>query len=500
MELFFTDLGSLRRSGPDTSLTGVALPPLPPAALQALENLSVPDGMPFFLDAAGRYDRVLNKFFRDLSADGCRSPRTWRAYARDLHLFARFLDERCGGTPLLRASKDDLRSYYRARRLGLAAVTERSWNRAIAALDRFYRWALSEDLIAALPFDYRYATANIPGHDGSTTVRSNQFLERVGPSEEVKCITLDDYLRFRDIGLLGRLPDGRPDPSFRGRNALRNAAFAELLVTTGLRLTEATRILKAELPDPAADTTANVKTFRMQLAHLTAKRAKGRLVHIPRRVLRDFVLPYIQEDRDNAVAKAVQAGHYRRLDNLLLVTRWTAIHCRLAGHATKKLDYAAIGPEDRAKLFSIGDDGFPSEPGLLWCTEQGLPTEPENFEAVFIRACERCARFGFDIRVTPHTLRHTFAVYMLSELIRASLGSVVDLRQQRRDLDEGAYRRIVFDPLDRLRRLLGHRSLTSTYIYLTYIEEAQELVDQAVDQWSARLGSPDDLLNDEETL
>jgi integrase len=51
---------------------------------------------------------------------------------------------------------------------------------------------------------------------------------------------------------------------------------------------------------------------------------------------------------------------------------------------------------------------------VLWLTEGGLPMPMAAWEAVFMRASARCRRFGLDIDVTPHMLRHTFAVHMLT--------------------------------------------------------------------------------------
>jgi integrase len=50
---------------------------------------------------------------------------------------------------------------------------------------------------------------------------------------------MDDYRIFRDVGLRGLALDGTERPGARDRNGLRNALFADLLVTTGLRLEEA---------------------------------------------------------------------------------------------------------------------------------------------------------------------------------------------------------------------------------------------------------------------
>ena len=87
---------------------------------------------------------------------------------------------------------------------------------------------------------------------------------------------------------------------------------------------------------------------------------------------------------------------------------------------------------------------------------------------------------GIEVEVTPHTLRHTFAVNMLSMLIREQIGSVFDPQDQH----GAAYRRILGDPLQKLQHLLGHASITSTYIYLDSLAEAQELVEAAADRWA----------------
>ena len=42
--------------------------------------------------------------------------------------------------------------------------------------------------------------------------------------------------------------------------------------------------------------------------------------------------------------------------------------------------------------------------------------------------------------------------------------------------------------------MLGHASISTTYKYLTYMEEAEEIVDAAVGSWSDRLGAPSDFV------
>ncbi|MER8788334.1 hypothetical protein NKH71_10790 [Mesorhizobium sp. M0983] len=129
----------------------------------------------------------------------------------------------------------------------------------------------------------------------------------------------------------------------------------------------------------------------------------------------------------------------------------------------------------------------------LWLNEAGRPMTPAAWSVVFRRASARCCALGLDLRVGPHALRHTFAVHMLSMLIREQIGSV--LSDGPPDTPGSAvYRRMIGDPLQKLQRLLGHASIASTYIYLDSLEESRMLVEAAAERWGAALdGEPGDL-------
>ena len=121
-------------------------------------------------------------------------------------------------------------------------------------------------------------------------------------------------------------------------------------------------------------------------------------------------------------------------------------------------------------------DGTPNEPAALWLSEIGLPVRPNSWEVVFARASSRCRSFGLDINISPHQLRHTFAVHMLAMLIQHRVRDAA--------LPAGpmeGYRQILGDPLQQVQRLLGHASLTTTYIYLDHIATRADTVDAAVE-------------------
>lgn len=494
MELLYTDYARLAAMpAPDGEELG------PAELLGVLRRAALADGMPFILGTDGGYDDRLNGFFRELPLNGVRSPRSWTAYATDLLTFARYM-ETVHGLTLWDVTRDHLAAYYAVRR-GLVPATDpqdgappgdnpqvsaASWNRSVAAIDRFYRWALGRAYIDALPYSSRELTCLINGHD--VTVHVNELTERGARDSDIKYVSIDDYLTFRDVGLRGLSPSGEPDPSFRGRNGERNATFADLLVTTGLRLTEAGSLLVTELPREvprAAPGDPAIKNLPLDLAPATAKGRSGRVIRLPLRILRR-IASYAALERANAIARAAARGAYERPGARVLVLEVTRQRCTvLRGGRPEWQRVAEWTPERRRAAYLRGPDGAAREPLALWLTEQGLPMVPATWEAIFEDACARCRHHGFDIAVTPHTLRHTYATYMLAQLIREQIGKLFESPPDADAIRGAAYQRLAGDPLRTLQKLLGHRSITSTFIYLSNVMEAQRLVDDAIDRYAA---------------
>jgi site-specific recombinase XerD len=484
VEIFFTDYHQLTECSPNEQ-----------SLVEALRSAGVPDRMPFLLASDGSYDLQLNRFLRELPHNGVRSWHSWKSYALDLLTWCRFLQEH-RGTTVWKATRADLIVYHQARRGGLAplssdptpdlasaaSISAASWNRTVAALDKFYQWAREEGYVSTLPFTYREAHSLHGYH--LVTVRRNTAFERAARHQEMKFLTMDAYLFFRDVGLRGRLPSGAEDAAFCGRNGERNAAFAELLITTGLRLTEANSLVLPEVPalrEPVP------KSVPFLLAPATAKGQKGRKISMPTRIVRQ-ITSYCEIERANAIARGQQRGVYERWPHFLRVVQasrrtWTV----QVGDETTTLLVSRLTPQVRRSALLCRADGTVEAPMNLWLTEHGTPMTSDNWEAIFAQASARCCRLGYELYVTPHMLRHTFAVHMLAQLIRAQIGVLFERPADDPSRRADAYRRLAGDPLRTLQKLLGHATITSTYIYLDNVLEAQALIDDALDRYAGEL-------------
>lgn len=470
-QLYFTDGSSLRAP---VSVEGVPAD-LSMSLADAANRIGVMDGMPFFLDRDGTYLHEVNRFFRACPTMGVRSRHSLRAYAHDIFVWMRFLEERRGGKQLWRADHNDVIAFHHARRLSDAPfrISASSWNRAIAALDKLYRWALEEGLIASSPFRYDLSFRHGHGRGTPKVVEGNRARERAARPHDMQIVDIGRYLAFRDIGLRGRLPDGPEDPTWRGRNGERNAVFAELLVTTGMRLGEAGSLIIDELPRLTSD---SPRILPFDLPGAITKGERPRRIRLPRRVLK-LIGDYCDIERHVAVAKAPP----RPVVPFVLSPDGR----NAVDGSGRRIALTRLRPQDRQRLLR-STDGM-DEHASLWLTERGQPVSSGTWEVAFRRASQRCQAFGLDITVTPHMLRHTFAVNMLSMLIREQVGAIFNPT----DAHGAAYRQMLGDPLRHLQHLLGHANVTSTYIYLDSLAEAQELVDAAADRWTEELMADD---------
>ena len=107
----------------------------------------------------------------------------------------------------------------------------------------------------------------------------------------------------------------------------------------------------------------------------------------------------------------------------------------------------------------------------------------------------RCARHGVRLQAHAHLLRHTFAVLTLEQLQRGHIANLAELNSEQR----GHYTRVFGDPLDWVRRRLGHASITTTQIYLHTLEELEMETRMALvpDDWEDPRDTPPGELADD---
>lgn len=361
-QLFFTDLSAMHRSVTvhDTTYE------LSSDEIAAADNIGLVEGMPFILGSDGGYDHNLNRFLRCCPTMGVRSMNSLRAYARDIVVWMRFLEERRNGKPLWSADRDDIAAFHEARRMSEPPfrISASSWNRMIAALDKLYRWAVDEKIMTAAPFTYRQLWSRAAAASGAIIAMAVNCAKESGARKgDMRFLDMPRYLVFRDVGLRGRLPDGREDPAWRGRNGERNALFAELLITTGLRLQEASSLLLSELPELSTHLDSTARSLPFRLATATAKGSRGRDIRMPIRLIGQLH-DYVRIERDNALGRVRQSGRIRRTRSRIPVVECEHRALRLSdGDRTMKVSVDQLTPSERTRL--VDADPLPCQPTKL---------------------------------------------------------------------------------------------------------------------------------------
>ena len=75
---------------------------------------------------------------------------------------------------------------------------------------------------------YRDVWRRLPTGGRGAIVTRNQAYERAAKHADIKFVSIEDYQRFRDVGLRGLAIDGTERAGARDRNGARNALFADL--------------------------------------------------------------------------------------------------------------------------------------------------------------------------------------------------------------------------------------------------------------------------------
>ncbi|WP_231736802.1 tyrosine-type recombinase/integrase [Sphingobium sp. CCH11-B1] len=425
-------------------------------------------GTPSLLYSDGHLVAEIRSFITFLRSDGV-SLASAGHYARDLQVFARYLRD-AHSKSLLDASSADVGKYRALRLEGPSdlRLSGTSWRRSSAALTRFYQWAASEEaaLMAVAP-KTRFR------RDGAVA------------EDTIRMIPLEDYVLFRDQGLLGQHQG--TSTTYR-RNPMRDAAFAELLVTTGVRLEEGASLLIGELPTTSARAFEGSRSAMIDLPATITKGRKPRSVPFPKRVAGNFIDPYVREERSQLVDRWRRAGGIRTMRQPLIGSIVGGRRILMQGEQRLR-PLASLRIDERRNLLLLpGPDAPPenAQPAALWLAQDGSALTPAAWQSIFRRTSKKLSEtMGWELAISPHTLRHTFAVYWLTHLIKAEVARLD--RRSLPDRTEEIYMKVVSDPLRRVQRWLGHASILTTEKYLTYLDEAFEIVDQAAEALDVRL-------------
>ncbi len=417
--------------------------------------LGIEPGTPILIDPAGRIDPRLAYFLRR-SRFAFLAEETRHAYAKDYRLFFSFVHQREKYWD--QADHEDIDDYESWRRRSAdnpRRIGGSKWARELAAFKLLYGWAAAVGHIGRSPV----LTHTVRRRDGTVMEVANNRPKDVRASN-VKWLTPRTYRLWRDIGLRGYNAAGLPQQGWRGRNDGRNAAFADLLFDSGLRLREGGCLLTLELPHALEGRVY----YEGTVAAAIAKR-RERMFYVSASALAG-VTTYMATTRRAAIRRAQRQGGYDRTPGVRVVTRIAhGKDCRIewedrlgrCGEEAIRL----IGERGRRLLFIEGASGL--EPLALWLTEGGMPMDYRSWGAVFRSANQRCAQWGKPIVTTPHVCRHSFALKMLVTLHRALDQRFGLSREERDDL-----RKVYGDAFALVKDLLGHRSEQTTRE--TYLE------------------------------
>lgn len=457
-----------------------------------LDEAGIPDGLPFLLSPRFEYDAELNSYFhRPGLIDAPWNTNANRA--RALAGFLTFLEQSRGGRSWRDAAEDDHLAYHQWRRRDEAGprVAGTTWSLEVSHVNQFYGWAVGRKLVGVVPIPQRArrpAPAGTPRAPlyGGEMVPATYAHDEGG--ERIEWLPPASYRRWRDTGLRGYGADGLPSRGFRGRWAARNATFTDLMVRTGMRLSEQAHLTVTEVPVG----TGQGGYQRFWLAGAISKNASARWVYVPGSVARDLA-SYAELDRAEVVADARDAGRYRRVRRPLVIDDPERPDLVAVPGARRRVHVKMLGPAERRRLLAETADGL--EPAMFWLGEDGWPLAVSTWKSMFATANARCAGQGLALSCHAHLLRHSFAVVTLEQLQRGHIAALAEMSPGQR----GHYTRIFGDPLDWVRRRLGHRSVLTTVIYLHALQELEMETRMALvpDQWEDPRDTPLDIVGDD---
>lgn len=462
------------------------------------ESVGVRPGDPIFLSPEYRVEALLTRYvqsrvFRGYTAE------TRRNHVTDLRLFLTFLAGR--SVRWREATSEDVEDYedwrrfseYNPWRIGGA-----KWDRELSALASLYRWATDNRHVELSPI----AMKRTIGRDG-ITVAAPAARAKDARRSNVHWLTPRSWRRWIDIGLRGYTTDGVPEVGWVGRLEDRNVAYVRLMVTSGLRRAEGGSMLTVEVPTRRLDTG---RYCRGRVAAEVTRSKKPRTFYVAADAIAE-IETYCYSSRALAIRQAQKVRRYERLPGRRMVTGISGglnptVVWRDEEDAVGGCELGRLTVTERMTLFVEGTHG--PEPMWLWLNERGLPFRIHSWDGVFATANRRCAALltpperrqmdphkAYAPYATPHSTRHSFALYML-----VVLNTLMDQKfgltpEERRD-----FRHLYGDPWFMVQNLLGHACRETTIErYLAPVADLQlrSMLADAADPVTAPMPELDDV-------
>lgn len=432
------------------------------SVVEKLDRHDIPDGLPFIIDDDGslngcdRLNTYLLTAWRQRAYD-LDSLRSFHAY--HLTRLLRFVrSRRCGElVDLTAATTADMTAYRDARQLEVQDTTLAT---EFGCFSSFFFYANHAGWIDTDPIP-RWGRNN-----------RNTLISRTRHQRRARFLKAAHTRHFLEVGLRG---DGYAPESAPGYPE-RDYVYGLLLATTGLRREECAFLLDAEVPVPETMGSKSIHVFDR-----LGKKQVVRSIYITAQVAHAIDL-YRQTERHHAVQAAQRSLRAKVRDGSLLVIddliERRGKHYVVTG--SQRIPLVGFSNNHRARAVRILDDGT-IDPLTLFVSRSGLAPGLERWNQLFADARERVRHRAHrdqpprHVHVTPHTMRHSYAVRMLAALMKEGRSRA------------GNPYLLLANPVLTVKELLGHASVQTTMHYLHAAETWTEDVPVALAATAAEL-------------
>jgi integrase len=289
---------------------------------------------------------------------------------------------------------------------------------------------------------------------------------------QARFLTAPQTRHFLDIGLRG---DGSPPQGAPGYPE-RDYVYGLLLATTGLRREECGLLLDVEVPAPQTMGPESIHVFDR-----LGKKNVVRSIYITPQVAHAVDL-YRHTERATVVATAQRNLRAKVRDgDLLVVDDLVERRGRqYVAEGSKRTPLVRFTNEQRAKAVRILDDGT-IDPLTLLVSRRGVAPGIERWNRLFADGRVRVRQAAHrdqpprHVHVTPHTMRHSYAVRMLAAL----------MKEGRERAGDPYF--LLANPVLTVKQLLGHASVQTTMHYLHAAETWTEDLPTALATTAAEL-------------